>query len=190
MERIDKAIASRPLPPFATPPPWTAGRHGAGTSVRANGGLFMARWDTEAEPPDESWQPLVVGLAGADMRWNDEQKKLVFRMRLSDGRIIENEQAIALPVVRGYWEPESTYLPGDRVFRFGEWTCLKLSLGVDPTKDESGHWKKVGGKYARDVVFKVDEKTGEMTDNGRAIFNVRKMFAEVVAEAIAKQQAA
>jgi hypothetical protein len=160
--------------------------------VRAHGGLFMARRDTTAQPlmdDDGSWLPLVVGLAGFDMRWVDDHK-FVCMAHLSDGRMVNAEREIAVPIVRGYWEAETTYMPGDRVFRFGEHHCLKMSLGVDPTSDgAAGHWEKVGGKHARDLSFKLDEATGELTENGRVVGNVRKIFAAAVAEALSKQAA-
>jgi hypothetical protein len=181
LEHIEKAIAAKPLPPFVPPPVWTEGRHGAGTVVRAMGGLFMARRDTTSQPlldDDGAWLPLVVGLAGFDMRWVDDHK-FVCMAHLSDGRTIETEREFAVPIVRGYWNAEHTYLPGDRVFRYGEHHCLKLSLGVDPTSAEAeGVWEKVGGKYARALSFAVDDD-GTITENGREIGTLKPMVKKL-----------
>ena len=67
---VERAVAAKPLPPFVPPPVWTEGRHGAGVVVRHRNGLFLARRDTEGEPgKDDAWLPLLVGLAGLDLRW-------------------------------------------------------------------------------------------------------------------------
>jgi len=178
---VERLIDSKPLPPFVPPPIWTEGRHGAGTVVRAHGGMFMARRDTEAHPgldDDGAWLPLIVGLAGFDMRWVDDHK-FVCMARLSDGRMIETERDIAVPIVRGYWEPEASYMPGDRVFRFGEWHCLKMCLGVDPTTDAAaGHWEKVGGKYARNLALAVTDD-GDITENGRVIGSIKPLVKQL-----------
>jgi hypothetical protein len=178
---IERAILAKPLPPFVPPPVWTEGKHGAGAVVRACGGLFMARRDTTATPlldDDGAWLPLVVGLAGFDMRWVDDHK-FVCMAHLSDGRVIETEREIAVPIVRGYWNAESTYLPGDRVFRYGEHHCLKMSLGIDPTSAEAeGVWEKVGGKYARPLSFAVDDD-GTITENGREIGTLKPMVKKL-----------
>jgi hypothetical protein len=189
---IERAIAAKPVPPFLPPPVWTEGKHGAGSVVRAFGGLFMARRDTTATPlldDDGSWLPLVVGLAGFDMRWVDDHK-FVCMAHLSDGRVVETEREIAVPIVRGYWNAEHTYLPGDRVFRYGEHSALKLSLGVDPTGPEAeGIWEKVGGKYARALTWSLDEATGVLSENGRDVGSIRTLFVGVVEEALAKHLA-
>jgi hypothetical protein len=186
---IDRAIAAKPLPPFVPPPVWTEGKHGAGTVVRAHGGIFMARRDTTAQPladDDGSWLPLVVGLAGFDMRWVDDHK-FVCMAHLSDGRMVEAEREIAVPIVRGYWNAEATYMPGDRVFRYGEHSAVKMSLGVDPTStDAEGVWEKVGGKYARSLTWSLDETTGVLTENGRDVGSIKPMFTSVIEAVVAK----
>jgi hypothetical protein len=189
---IERAIAAKPLPPFVPPPIWTEGRHGAGSVVRAHGGIFCARRDTSAQPgldDDGAWLPLVVGLAGFDMRWVDDHK-FICTARLSDGRIIETEREIAVPIVRGYWNAEHTYLPGDRVFRYGEHSALKMSLGVDPTSAEAeGTWEKVGGKYARPLTWSLDEATGVLSENGRDIGSIKQIVTGAVEGALAKHLA-
>jgi hypothetical protein len=110
--------------------------------------------------------------------------------RLSDGRVIETEREIAVPVVRGYWNAEHTYLPGDRVFRYGEHSALKLSLGVDPTSAEAeGVWEKVGGKYARTLTWALDEASLMLSENGREVGSIRTGLLSVVEEALAKHLA-
>jgi hypothetical protein len=186
---IERAIAAKPLPPFMPPPVWTEGKHGAGTVVRAHGGLFCARRDTTAQPlmdDDGSWLPLVVGLAGFDMRWVDDHK-FVCMARLSDGRLVEAEREIAVPIVRGYWSAETNYLPGDRVFRYGEHSAVKMSMGVDPTSaDAEGVWEKVGGKYARTLTWVLDEASLMLSENGRDVGSIRPGLLSVVEEALAK----
>ena len=187
---ISREIASKPVPPFMPPPIWTEGKHGAGTVVRAHGGIFLARRDTTEHPGDDdgSWLPLVVGLAGFDMRWVDDHK-FVCMARLSDGRLIETEREIAVPIVRGYWNAEATYMPGDRVFRYGEHSAVKLSLGVDPTSAEAdGFWEKVGGKYARALAFAIDEE-GTITESGREIGTLKPMVKRLFDELISRRAA-
>jgi hypothetical protein len=190
-DRVDRAVAARPLPPFMPPPVWTEGKHGAGTVVRAMGGLFMARRDTASMPlleDDGAWLPLVVGLAGFDMRWVDDHK-FVCMAHLSDGRVVTTEREIPVPIVRGYWEPEATYMPGDRVFRYGEHHCLKMSLGIDPTSAEAdGHWEKVGGKYARSLVLAVTQD-GDITESGRVIGSVKPMIKQLLSDLLEKRAA-
>jgi len=145
--RIDRAIAAKAVPPFLPPPVWTVGRHGAGNLVRHRNGLFLARRDTAAEPPDESWLPILVGVAGLDLRFQSE-RELSLRAALSDGTIYEMVHHIALPIVRGYWDVETEYVEGDRVFRYGEFHALKASKGLEPGKPGSeAAWLLVGGKY-------------------------------------------
>lgn len=185
---IERAIAAKPLPPFVPPPVWTEGKHGAGSVVRAHGGIFYARRDTDGHPgeDDGAWLPLVVGLAGFDMRWVDDHK-FVCMARLSDGRLVETEREIAVPIVRGYWNAEATYMPGDRVFRYGEHSAVKMSLGVDPTSAEAeGTWEKVGGKYARPLTWVLDEKSLVLSENGRDVGSIRPGLLSVVEEALAK----
>jgi hypothetical protein len=86
---VDRAVAAKPLPPFVPPPIWTEGRHGAGSAVRHRNGLFLARRDTEGEPgKDDGWLPLLVGLAGLDLRWEGE-RTVALRAMLSDGSSYE-----------------------------------------------------------------------------------------------------
>jgi hypothetical protein len=187
---IDRVIASKPLPSFVPPPMWSEGRHGAGATVRWRNGLFSARRDTEGEPgQDEAWLPLLVGLAGFDMRWVDDHK---FRLtaELSDGRVVETEREIAVPIVRGYWNAETNYMPGDRVFRYGEHSAITMSMGCDPNGSEAeGVWEKVGGKYTRQPAWSLDEATGVLSENGNHIGSIKPLFATVVAEALAKHLA-
>lgn len=192
LQHVERLIASKPLPPFVPPAPWDARGvlHPAGVVVRHRNGLFSARRDTTEEPPSDAWLPLVVGLAGLDLRWSDSDRVFVCIAQLSDGRTVEHKAEIAVPIVRGYWQPEIMYYPGDRVFRYGEHHCRKACMGLDPNKPEHAeHWEKVGGKYARDVVFVLDDETGELSENGRTVGNVRKVFEGVVARAFAKQAA-
>jgi hypothetical protein len=186
---IERAIAAKPLPPFLPPPVWTEGKHGAGSVVRAHGGLFCARRDTTAQPlmdDDGSWLPLVVGLAGFDMRWVDDHK-FVCMAHLSDGRLVEAEREIAVPIVRGYWSAETNYMPGDRVFRYGEHSAVKMSMGIDPTSAEAeGVWEKVGGKYARALTWALDEASLMLSENGRDVGSIRPGLLSVVEEALAR----
>jgi hypothetical protein len=185
---IERAIAAKPLPPFVPPPVWTEGKHGAGSVVRAHGGIFYARRDTDGHPGDDdgAWLPLVVGLAGFDMRWVDDHK-FVCMARLSDGRLVETEREIAVPIVRGYWNAETNYLPGDRVFRYGEHSAVKMSMGIDPTSAEAeGVWEKVGGKYARTLTWALDEASLMLSENGRDVGSIRPGLLSVVEEALAK----
>jgi hypothetical protein len=192
VDLVADGIEHKALPPFVPPPAWVEGkRWSAGISVRHRGGIFYAQRDTSGEPAlDEAWVPLIVGLAGIDLRWLDDGHTFTAHAALSDGRVVEHQCEIAVPIVRGYWTPEETYMPGDRVFRYGEHHCLKMSLGIDPTSAEAaGHWEKVGGKHARDLSFALDETTGELTENGRVVGNVRRVFVAAVAEALAKRAA-
>lgn len=186
---IERAIAAKPLPPFVPPPMWTEGRHSAGCSVRHRNGLFYARRDTESEPGhDEAWLPLLVGLAGFDMRWIDDHK-FACVAHLSDGRTIADVREIAVPIVRGYWNAEATYLPGDRVFRYGEHSAVKMSLGVDPTGAEAeGVWEKVGGKYARALAFAIDDE-GTITESGREVGTLKPMVKRLFDELISRRAA-
>jgi hypothetical protein len=185
---IDRVISAKPIPPFMPPPVWTEGKHGAGSVVRAHGGIFYARRDTSDPPGDDdgAWLPLVVGLAGFDMRWVDDHK-FVCMARLSDGHLIETEREIAVPIVRGYWNADATYMPGDRVFRYGEHSAVKMSLGVDPTSaGAEGVWEKVGGKYARTLTWALDEASLMLSENGRDVGSIRTGLLGVVEEALAK----
>lgn len=187
---LERMVARKPVPPFVPPPIWTEGRHGAGSVVRAHGGIFYARRDTDGQPGDDdgAWLPLVVGLAGFDMRWVDDHK-FVCMARLSDGRVVETAREIAVPIVRGYWNSETTYMPGDRVFRYGEHHCLKMSLGVDPTGAESAeHWEKVGGKYARNLSLAVTDD-GDIIESGRVIGSIKPLIRDLFND-LAKKSAA
>jgi len=191
IELVGKAIAAKPLPPFVPPPAWAEGKHyAASCCVRHRGGLFYALRDTEDQPPSDAWVPLIVGLSGIDLRWLDDGHKFMAFAQLSDGRVIEHQCEIAVPIVRGYWNAETLYYPGDRVFRYGEHHCIKQCMSIDPTAPDGGeHWEKVGGKHARPVTFQLDEETGELSENGRSVGNVRKVFEKVVAVALAKHAA-
>jgi hypothetical protein len=175
--RIDRAIDEKAIPPFVPPLVWTRGRHGAGTVVRHRNGVFMARRDTGAEPgTNEAWLPLLVGVAALDLRWKDE-RALLLAVELSDGTIVETERQMAVPIVRGYWDAEANYEPGDRVFRYGEWHACKPSQGIDPTAAGSEQaWVKVSGKNARGVSFSVDDE-GTMFEGGREIGTLKPMVA-------------
>lgn len=173
--RIDRAVAAKPLPPFVPPPVWSEGRHGAGAVVRHRNGIFLARFDSVDEPPSDAWLPLVVGLASFDMKWTDD-RTFTAQATLSDGRIVETARVIAVPLVRGHWHPETTYLPGDRVFRFGEWHATAMSLGVDPsTADAEGPWEKVGGKYAKSVLALAIDDEGTVSESGREIGSIKPL---------------
>lgn len=182
LAHIDRAIAAKPLPPFVPPPVWTEGRHGAGAVVRAHNGLFMARRDTTEHPGDDSgaWLPLVVGIAGVDMRWTDE-RTACFWLRLSDGTIVETRREIEVPIVRGYWDAETDYKPGDRVFRYGEFHALAPSRGVDPTLAGSDScWLKVGGKHAaRGPSFAIDRE-GTLSEGGKEIGTLKPLIKNLL----------
>src|SRR5262249_29854740 len=132
MSHVDRAVAAKPLPPFVPPPIWTEGRHGAGVMVRHRNGLFLARRDTEGEPGRaEACLPLLIGLAGLDLRWEGE-RTVALRAVLSDGTSYEMIRTLAVPIVRGYWSADTAYESGDRVFRFGEFHALQASKSVEP----------------------------------------------------------
>lgn len=186
--KLDRAVAAKPLPPFVPPPVWTEGRHGAGSVVRHRNGIFSARFDSADEPPSEAWLPLVVGLAAFDMKWTDD-RTFTAQATLSDGRVVETARVVAVPIVRGYWNAETTYLPGDRVFRFGEWHATTMSLGVDPTGTEAeGRWEKVGGKYARALAFAVDDE-GTVSEAGRPIGTIKPLVQALLEKLVAKHAA-
>jgi hypothetical protein len=179
--RIDRLVAQKPIPPFVPPPIWTEGRHGAGSTVRHRNGLFVARRDTEGEPGrDDAWLPLLVGLAGLDLRWEGE-RTVALRAALSDGTHYEMVQKVAIPIVRGYWKPDVEYEEGDRVFRFGEFHALSPSRGIEPGSSGSDEvWLKVGGKNATAFpVFALDDD-GTMTQSGRTIGSLKPMVRELL----------
>jgi hypothetical protein len=106
---------------------------------------------------------------------------------------------IAVPIMRGYWNAETTYLPGDRVIKAGEWSALKMSLGIDPTGEDladSPAWLKVGGKNAK-TASSIKLEGGKLTDSGREVVDldaaveaiVDRRFAHCVKEYAAKQAA-
>lgn len=186
--RIDRGVAARPIPPFTPPPIWTEGAYGAGATVRAHGGIFYARRDTSGHPGDDdgAWLPLVVGLAGFDMRWTDERTVRLFA-RLSDGTVVESVRSIEVPIVRGYWDAETDYAPGDRVFRYGEFHATAPSRGVDPTLPGwEASWLKVGGRHAARALALVVDDDGTIREGGKAIGSLRPLFAKLLDELLAK----
>jgi len=188
--RLERAIASRPLPPFVPPAMWSEGkRYAAGSSVRWRNGIFFAQRDSEGEPGhDDAWLPLVVGLAGFEMHWSGD-RTFCARAVLSDGRAVEIEREVALPIVRGYWNAETTYLPGDRVFRHGEWNATAMSLGVDPTSpDTEGRWEKVGGRYARALALAVDDD-GTVSESGKPIGSIKPLVQGLLEKLLAQRAA-
>ena len=188
--RIDRRVDAKPVPPFVPPPVWTAGRHGAGVSVRHRNGLFMARRDTEDEPGrgDGAWLPLVVGLAGLDLRWTGE-RQLAVRAALSDGTTYELLHQIAVPIVRGYWSAEADYDVGDRVFRFGEFHALQASRGVEPGASGSEEtWLKVGGKNSRAMLPLAIDDEGEISEGGRVIGSIKPLVARLLDELITRHK--
>lgn len=183
---LARQIADKAVPPFVPPPPWTEGRHGAGHVVRHRNGLFMARHDTDTEPADAAWLPLLVGLAGFNIEWVDD-RTLVIRCELSDGHAIERSHEFAVPLVRGEWEADQDYRPGDRVLFVavdslghvrGEYQALSANRGVQPT--EKATWLKVRGtrEKALDLLLNRD---GVMSANGRAIGSIKPMVADLLA---------
>jgi hypothetical protein len=185
-ERVQRLVASKPLPPFAPPPVWTAGRHSASTSVRHANGLFMARRDTEHEPPHEDWLPLVVGLAGFELSWNGE-RTVALRTRLSDGTGYEMIRTLAVPLFRGYWSSDADYEEGDRVARFGEWHALKASKGVEPGSAGSDEaWLRVNGKANTERrSFRLSDD-GELSESGHVIGSFKPMMRELLDDLLTK----
>lgn len=171
----------RALPPFAPPAAWSAGRHGASSVVRHRNGLFAARRDTDAEPgTDEAWLPLLVGVASLEFEW--DERTLVVRAALSDGAVVEISRELTVPIVRGYWDAEQDYRPGDRVIRFGEWHATQPSKGVDPASaDAGGHWLKVSGKQARGPAFTLDDE-GTLFEGGRAAGSLKPLIETLLAK--------
>lgn len=179
--RLDRRVAEKALPPFSPPAPWTAGRHGGGTTVRHRNGLFWARRDTEGEPGvDEAWLCVVGGIAGIGVSWHDHT--LALTIEQSDGKTVVFGVDLDVPIARGYWQPDADYKPGDRVIRQGEWHAARSSKNVDPSSDAAdGVWLKISGKQSRGASFKVDDD-GTLYENGHAIGSLKPMVAELFAK--------
>jgi hypothetical protein len=179
---VERAVAAKALPPFVPPPVWTEGRHGAGVMARHRNGLFLARRDTEGEPgKDDAWLPVLVGLAGLDLRWEGD-RTVALRAMLSDGTCYEMIRTLAVPIVRGYWSPDVDYELGDRVFRFGEFHALQASKSVEPGRAGSEeHWLKVSGKNAKpDRRAFALTREGELTESGHVIGSLKPLISEVL----------
>jgi hypothetical protein len=188
MGYVERAVAAKPLPPFVPPPVWTEGRHGAGVTVRHRNGLFLARRDTEGEPgKDDAWLPLLVGMAGLDLRWEGE-RTIALRAMLSDGTSCEIIRTIAVPIVRGYWSADVGYEPGDRVFRFGEFHALQASRGIEPgSAGSEERWLKVGGKNAKpEKRAFVLTREGELMESGHVIGSFKPLISEVLEDLLGK----
>jgi hypothetical protein len=178
--RLDRLVAAKAIPPFLPPPVWTEGRHGAGHVVRAFNGLFMARRDTESMPgDDESWLPLLVGVAGFDMKWESD-RELTLWVRLSDGKEVKSCRKFDVPLVRGHWSADDTYEKGDRVFRGGEWHAQKENTGIEPGTDESA-WLKVGGKHQRALLFALS-RDGVLSVEGREVGSIKPLVADLLSD--------
>jgi hypothetical protein len=187
--RIDRAVAAKPLPPFLPPPVWTEGTHAASAVVRHSNGIFMARRDTTSEPPGEDWLPMVVGVAGLDLRWTGE-RTLAMRARLSDGRHYEMIRTLAVPLVRGIWSPDTEYEEGDRVFRFGEYHALAPSKAIEPgTPEGDAVWLKVGGNsknQKREPLALALDEEGTLTESGRPIGSLKPLITDTLDRLLAK----
>lgn len=186
--QVERAVAAKALPPFVPPPVWTEGRHGAGVTVRHRNGLFAARRDTEGEPGrDDAWLPVLVGLAGLDLRWQGE-RTVALRAMLSDGTSYEMVRTFALPIVRGYWSADADYEAGDRVFRFGEYHALVPSKGIEPgSAGAEETWLKVGGRNAKPEkrAFALSED-GELTESGHVIGSFKPLIVSVLDDLLGK----
>lgn len=184
--RVDlwRDLASKPVPPFRAPAPWTEGRHGAGIVVRHRNGLFMAQRDTSGEPGVErdAWLPLVVGVAEINLAWQGE-RTFAARIELSDGCEIEIEREIAVPIYRGAWEPGRDYEPGDRVARQGEFEACAMSKGIDPVSDAAaGFWVKIAKSRASAPVFTLDDD-GTLRTDSRAIGSLKPLLLDTLKRA-------
>jgi len=183
---VERLVAQKPLPPFLPPPSWAAGRHGASSVVRHCNGLFMARRDTDSEPPHEDWLPLVVGVAGVVLGM--DERTLTLRTRLSDGSSHLLERTLAVPLMRGVWSAEADYDEGDRVLCRGEWHALGPSRGVEPGSEGSDvSWLKVGGKARPSLNLALDED-GTMTESGHAIGSIKPLVRELLADLVTKHK--
>src|SRR5262249_1203993 len=142
----------------------------------------------EGEPgKDDGWLPLLVGLAGLDLRWEGE-RTVALRAMLSDGTSYEMTRTLAVPIVRGYWSPDMDYELGDRVFRFGEFHALQASKGIEPGGAGSEeHWLKVGGKNAKPGkrAFALTRE-GELMESGHVIGSFKPLIAEVLDDLLVK----
>jgi hypothetical protein len=186
---VERLVAAKPLPPFTPPPIWAAGRTSASVVVRHVNGLFMARRDTEAEPPGEDWLPLVVGVA--EIKAQIDGRNVSIATRLSDGRFELVAHKLAVPIVRGYWSADVDYEPGDRVFRFGEFHALEASKGIEPGSEGSDVvWLKVGGKHKSptpppQLAFALDDD-GNMTESGRVVGSIKPLVRELLTDLVNK----
>jgi hypothetical protein len=186
---VERLVAAKPLPPFLPPPIWMAGRHAASAVVRHVNGLFMARRDTESEPPGEDWLPLIVGVAGLEIAMADD-RTVAMRGRLSDGQRFEMVHKLAIPLLRGTWSADAEYAEGDRVMRQGEWQAIASSKGIEPGSDGSDAvWLRVGGKSrtpgAGAPQFLLDDD-GTMTESGRTVGSIKPLVRDLLADLVAK----
>jgi regulator of replication initiation timing len=104
---------------------------------------------------------------------------------------------IAVPIMRGYWHPELTYLPGDRVVKDGEWSATRLNMGIDPTIPDAEQpqpaWLKVGGKNGTRATVRFEG--GKLYQSDREVLDlesevdrrVDQRFEHAVREYAAKQ---
>jgi hypothetical protein len=177
---VEKQMALKPIPPFVPPQPWIAERlHPAGLVVRHRGGIFSARRDTLDEPPSDAWLPLLVGITA--LGTNHHERTFALAVEMSDGCTYTTGVDLDVPIVRGNWSAETTYQPGDRVFRFGEWHCLKACVDVDPNTAPNAHehWLRVPGKQARAVTFKLADD-GTLYESGHAIGSIKPVLVEAL----------
>ena len=133
------------------------------------------------------WLPLLVGLAGLDLRWEGE-RTVALRAMLSDGTSYEMIRKLAVPIVRGYWSADADYEPGDRVFRFGEYHALAPSKGIEPgSAGGEETWLKVGGKNARPEkrAFALSDD-GELTESGHVIGSLKPLIVSVLDDLLGK----
>lgn len=182
-------VAAKPLPPFVPPMPWDyrGTLHPAGLVVRHRNGLFMARRDTTDQPPSEAWLPLLVGLASVAVDWPDD-RTLAIRLELSDGTVVEHRKEFAVPIVRGFWEPERTYRPGDRVIHKGEFEATTESIGIDPQSDEGCKtWLKVSSAKLKPLDL-VLSKDGDMQHGGHVIGTIKPLVADLFKALVAERQ--